>query len=95
MAVLSHELLNTIGIDSKIVVIDAGYRSCDGHSAISINNIVYEPRYLGLYKHPNIDYTPSHTFDTTNDYLNKTCLFPPIRPLITQIIPEMIINAIN
>ena len=89
MAVASHELLNIIGIDSQIVTVPVTNTDSYAHCAISINNEVLEPRYLGLYHQQNIDYNIIDCYNSTEEFLIDYNLIPSIE-LIKIAIKERI-----
>jgi hypothetical protein len=78
LAVATHEGLNVIGVDSEIAGATITGRVTYCHIFLIIDGEAYEPRYLGMYRQPNIDYDhPYFTYASTEDYLNAGyTLFP-------------------
>ncbi len=78
LAVATHEGLNVIGMDSQIAGATITGRVTYCHIFLIIDGEAYEPRYLGMYRQPNIDYDhPYFIYTSTADYLNAGyTLFP-------------------
>ena len=89
MAVAAHEGLSLIGVENELVGLEIKDKESYGHCAIQINEVVYEPRYLGMYKQSNIDYNPIMVYTTTEELLIDYDFFPT-PSLIFSAISEMI-----
>lgn len=89
MAIATHEGLSIIGVESELVCLDTGKDSY-GHCAIQINDVVYELRYLGMYRQSNINYdVPIYVYQTSDELIEEYHFLPPINLLI-KAIPEMV-----
>ena len=85
----SHELLSCVGIESQIVSVGCINTDSYAHCAISINDKVYEPRYIGMYHQVNIDYTIIDSYNSTETFLKDYSILPT-KELITKMIMEKI-----
>lgn len=91
MAIATHEALSLIGVESQIVEMTVNNATKYVHVAISINETIYEPRYLGLYRQTNIDYdNPHKVYNSTTECLDQMHFLPPLGKLFSDVIPEVI-----
>ena len=91
MAIITHETLNIIGINSQIAAANVDNRESYRHIYIIINGYPREPRYLGLYLQNNINYNnPYKIYNSTEEYIEDGyTIFPSINAIINLIMENI------
>ena len=69
MACATHDMLEIVGVDCQIVSLTIDDLEGFGHLVVQVDGELYEPRYLGMYKQDNINYThPVWVYESRQDY---------------------------